>query len=834
MEIDELSLLLEKGFGGRQLASVCTDRVDSRLKEIFSSAGVRQPLCLIAVGGYGRGELAPFSDIDIMLFAKDRSSSGPAEDLLYRFWDAKLDISHSFRTPADCINESRRDIRTKTSLLEHRFIAGDKEFYRYFCETVYPEVAYRRHKDFVTEKLRESETRHRKSGDSVYMLEPNIKDGKGGLRDVQTMLWLAAVRFRIRRLEELSGIISAHDLERLRKAYDFLLKVRFCLHVLSRRKNDILSFEFHESIAGMTGFKTSRKFLAAERFMRYLYLKESIINALSSSAIDIISVLYSTERGRGEGLFKGMFTKKNITPDFYISKERIAASQGVLKKDPEKVFEAFYVMSKTGRRFSPVLREDVRKCLPRIGRRSRGSHDTVEWFMRIIGSERAYETLREMHDSGVLGRLIPEFGSLSFLVVYESYHKYTVDEHSLRAVRNLMALINTRYKSLEHLSAVFRGIKQREALVLSLLLHDIGKGSGGNHEEAGYIGIKNIIERFHLDKGLRGRIEFLVKNHTLMASSAFRREIEDPEVIADFADEVADVDNLDALYLLTYADMSSVSNDFWTEWKSYLLKTLYETTHYYLEGIKDKTLNMQKTLTGREDLNSFVSLMSRRYIVSTPQERLQADYDLHKEIVNEGFSFRAVENPGGAELTIGAWDRPGIFSQIVGLISSLGMNIFRARIYTAGDGSVIDKLQVSNWKDVWWEGLEARLRESLRGMLTEGRKIDPHFRRSFVPDVAGDVLRSVPVMPARFKSFIEIDNEASDEKSLVEFFAKDRLGLLYDVSRLMFEMGVDIISARINTDSGIVNDIFYVQSCGGKIEGQDLQALIAALWDKIA
>lgn len=834
MEIDELNFLLKKGFGGRQLTSVCTGRTDSRLKEIFSSTGVRAPLCLIAVGGYGRGELAPFSDIDIMLFAKDRSSSGSAEDLLYRFWDAKLDISHSFRTPADCISESKRDIRTKTSLLEHRFIAGDQELYRYFCETVYPEVAYRRQKDFVSEKLRESETRHRRSGDSVYMLEPNIKDGRGGLRDVQTMLWLAGVRFRIRRLEDLSSIISTQDLERLGKAYDFLLKVRFCLHVLSKRKNDTLSFEFHERIADMTGFKTSRKFLAAERFMRYLYLKESIVNALASSAIDIISVLYSAERGRGERLFRNMFRKKNITPDFYISKDRIAASEGVLKNEPEKVVEAFYIMSKTGREFSPILREEVRKCLPRISRRSRGSHNTVEWFMRIVGSERAYETLREMHDCGVLGRLIPEFGALSFLVVYEPYHKYTVDEHSLRAVRNLMALINTRYKSLEHLSAVFRGIRQREALVLSLLLHDIGKGSGGYHEEAGYIDIKNIIERFHLDKGLRGRIEFLVKNHTLMASIAFRREIEDPEVIADFADEVADVDNLDALYLLTYADMASVSPDFWTEWKAYLLKTLYEATHCYLEGIKDKTLNMHNTLTGKEGLNSFVSLMSRRYIVSTHQERLQMDYEVHKEAVREGFSFRVIENPGGAELTVGARDRPGLFSQIVGLISSLGMNIFRARIYTAGDGSVIDKIQVSNWREIWWEGLEDRFRENLRGMLIEGRKIDMLPKRSYMPDAAGDGLWSVPVMPARFKPFIEIDNETSDEKSLVEFFAMDRLGLLYDVSKLMFEMGFDIISARINTDSGIANDIFYIQSGGGKIEGQGLQVLMAALWDKIA
>ncbi len=305
MDINELSGLLKKGYGGWQLTSLFTDRIDATIKSVFDStfspdssnlqksekAEETPPgLCVIAVGGYGRGELAPFSDVDIMLFAREKSSSEKAQRLLYNLWDTKLDISHSFRTPSDCISEAKKDIRTKTALLEHRFIAGDMALYRYFCEDVYPEIAFRNQKGFVADKLIEAGARRKRFGGSVFMLEPNVKEGKGGLRDLHTSLWLACVAFRIRRIDELTKILSQYDFMRLYKAVDFLLKVRFSLHVASGRKNDTLSFEFHEPVAKLLNFSASRKFLASERFMRYLYLKASTINDISSCALDICSM----------------------------------------------------------------------------------------------------------------------------------------------------------------------------------------------------------------------------------------------------------------------------------------------------------------------------------------------------------------------------------------------------------------------------------------------------------------------------------------------------------------------------------------------------------------
>lgn len=836
MEISELRELLDRGYGGRQLTSLLTERTDRILRDVFSSSMGPRPakLCLMAVGGYGRGELAPFSDVDIMLFAKDRSVSESARELLYCLWNTGLNISHSFRTPEDCISEAKKDIRTRTSLLEYRYIAGDRDLYRHFEETVYPEVAFRNQKGFVAEKLREAEERHRKFGDSVFMLEPNVKEGKGGLRDAHSVFWLAGVTFRIRHFDEFPKILTPYDSRRLRKAYDFLLKVRFCLHLLSKRKNDILSFEFHERVAEMLRFKASRRFFAPERFMRYLYLKASIVSDISTHALDICSLPYVQ--------LPSHVTKRKVSQNFSISKDRIVATCDI-GKDTDVLMEAFSVMSRTGKKFSPRLREEIKKNIFRITKKARSSPKATGLFMEIIGGSRVYETLREMHHCGVLGRFIPEFGALSFLVVYEPYHRYTVDEHTLLAVKKLGELGGTKYKSLEHLSALYRRIPHKEVLVLSLLLHDIGKRgitrdsrfpdsiSGRHHEEEGYMEMKKIMERFNLDVRLRNRMEFLVKNHTLISSVAFKRDVDDPDVIARFADEVADVENLNSLYLLTYADMAAVGPGFWTEWKDHLLRELYETAARYIGGIREKGpehIGMMLSLSDRErdGVKKFLAIMPERYVLSAAPGKIYSDYRLSLEVRKKGFAAKVDETHGNAaEITVGTWDRPGLFSRIVGVLSSMGMNIYSARVYTGRDGLVIDRIQVSNWQDLWWEGIIGRLENNLKDAVA-GCPVKITIRREEYPET-----HEVAGLYKRFAPFVELDNETSGEWSIIEFFARDRMGLLFDATSFMHEMGIDIISARINTESGLAHDIFSVQKGGGKIDGKDVPELLAPLWE---
>ena len=853
MDINELRGLLREGYGGRQLTALHTEKTDSLLKGIFSSVGLRSGLCLIAVGGYGRAELAPHSDIDVMLFARDRSGSGDAEALLYRLWDTNLMIGHSFRTPDDCIGEAKRDVRTRTSLLEHRYVAGDRDLYHYFMENVYPEIAFRESKKFISEKLREIDERHRKIADSVFMLEPHIKEGRGSLRDIHAIIWLASVKMRIRHFDELKKILTAEDFRKIEKAYDFLLKVRFCLHLLSGRRNDILSFEFHDGIAELLDFKVSPKYLASERFMRYLYMKASVVNEIVSRALDLFSTPYrDPETGRESRVAHFFYAKRRLTDDFSLSKNRIVANGASFRKTPEKIIGAFAVMSRTGKKFSPALKDGIKKDLFRVGRTTRRSHRAAESFMDLMRSERIYDTLREMHDSGVLGRYIPEFGALRFLVVYEPYHRYTVDEHTLHAIKRIEELGTTRYRSLEHLSSVFRGARHREALFLSLLLHDIGKrgilqdyryGSGGrHHEDLGYRELKSIIERFGLSVEVRSLVEFLVKNHLLMSSVAFKEETDDPEVIARFADDVGDRESLDALYVLTYADMAAVNEGFWTDWKAYQLKELYETTSRYLEGARPEELKTLLSIPGltqneKVAIGRFLASMPKRYVISATPERAYEDFRLSREVAEKGFGLRVREDLSeSAELVVGAWDRPGLFSRIVGVLSSMRMNIYRARLFTGSDGIVIDKIQVSNWGDLAWEGLVPALEERLRGAASPAeRGTGPGEYGKFIRrirDSQGYISPS-PEVFGRFGPFIEIDNESSAENSILEFFSRDRLWLLYDVTSLLHDRDIDIISARINTDSGIAHDLFSLQYSGEKIEGEMVQALLLALWESL-
>lgn len=816
--LEEIEGVFDK-LGGRELSAFYTRKIDVFLTDLFNSIESQKPLALIAIGGYGRAELAPYSDIDIMFFARDKADSKKVETVLYKLWDAGLTIGHCFRTPEDCIAEAKKDLRTHTSLLEARFIAGDRELYNYFHEKVYSELAFRKQKNFITGKLKEMEKRHTGFGDSVYLLEPNVKESQGGLRDIHTVLWLSKIALKLGDIGQLSNVVSGHDFKRLMRAYDFLLKVRFCLHIMSKRRNDVLSFDTHGHVSARLGFRNSKKFSGSERFMRYFYLKANIVNSVTSLIAGLC-----TRQWVIEGIRDWNAVKKKATENFFIYRNVVIPSENSsVRKNPERIIEAFYASSKTGKKLSHNLREDITKNLLYAGRRVRRSHKTMGFFREILNGPRVYETLREMHETGVLGRFIPELGALRSLVVYEPYHRYTVDEHTLHAVQNLELLTATKYKSLERLSGIMKGIKDKEILFMSILFHDIGKAAGKYHEEEGYKRLKNIVERFNMDAEKRQRIEFLVKNHILMSRIALTREIEAPEIIAQFAEAVGDEESLGALYLMTYADMSAVNPSFWTEWKAYLLQELYEKTLNYLRGVRrDKEVYIKSILDSykgadREGLKSFIADMPERYLLSTPSERIYHDYSLARTVRENNFALSINDkHDGTTEIIVGTWDSPGLFSRIVGFLSSKWMNILSARLYTGKKGLIIDKIQISNWKEIWWDGMDIFIENGLEDVVLRGA----HINLSASQKETG----------SRVDVFIELDNETSGESTILEFFSQDRHGLLYDVSNLFYENGFNIISAKINTESGIAQDIFYMQHEGRKVNGLKATELLASLW----
>ncbi len=802
--------------GGIALAERYTSKMDQIVLDIFNSVKKDVRAVLIATGGYGRRELCPYSDVDVMFFALNKADTEAAERVLYKLWDTGFEISHSFRTPAECIEEASRDMRTRTSLLEARFLAGDKELFNIFKSKVTPEITFRKQKDFVREKLLEMEKRHHSSGDSVFLLEPHIKEGEGGLRDIHTAFWLSRVALKMDKFSDFSKLLGPHDYRRFIGAYDFLLRSRFALHLESKRKNDILSFEYQRSVAARLGFKDSVKFTATERMMRYYYLKSRVIRETMRKIMAACSKPYVP-------LFRDWRIKR-INDNFSISGGNIIATkERLFAANPDKIMEAFYLLSKTGKKFSGSTREKIKLSLLHINRRARYSPAAVHHFLEILKGERVYDTLREMHETGVLGRFIPEFGVLRQLVVHEPYHMYTVDEHTLRAVRNLERLRTTRFQNLEEFHKIIKGMESLDTLFMALLFHDIGKAAGRHHEEEGYKRLKNIMERFNLDIRKRTRIEFLVRNHILMSKISLKMEASDEEVVAMFSDAVEDAENLDAIYLMTYADMSAVNPGFWNSWKAYLLKELYDHTRNYLSGTRkgrDDYISGLQALCPKDKLPGlmdFVGEMPDRYLFSTMRSRIIEDYGLVLKARESGFAIRVDSGPHeGTELSVSAGDRPGLFSRIVGVLTSRGLNIVSGKIFTGRKGSVIDKVTVSNWKDLWWDGFEEDLSGGLRSIITEGKPLSA-------------VSRPAPA-ESPFNIFIELDNEVSDEFTLIEIFSSDRLGLLYDISNVMYLNGVNIISAKINTDRGQAQDIFYVQSEKHKIDYSKTQQILSELW----
>ncbi|UCE78130.1 MAG: [protein-PII] uridylyltransferase [Nitrospiraceae bacterium] len=816
--INEMGILLEQGYGGIFLVERYAKKIDAFIQRMASSFEEDLPFVIIATGGYGRAELAPFSDIDIMLLAEDRAHSEAAEQLLYKLWDTGLTISHSFRTPEECIEEAFLDIKTRTSLLESRYIAGDKRLYRSFRNNVYPEIAYKRRKGYVREKLREMQGRHRDSGDSVFLLEPNIKEGEGSLRDIHTAYWLSKIALKIEDVRGLSQLINTYDFRRLMSAYDFLLRARCSLHLISKRKNDLLSFEYQRNVATMLDFKDSKKFTATERFMRYYYLKSKVIHDVTRSIMTACSRPYISP-------WKDMKIRK-ISSDFSVSGGRLIANQeNLFAKHPTKIIESFYMYSKTGKRFSEKTKDIIKANLLRISRTTRSDSVATDHFLRIMKGNRVYETLKEMHDAGILGRFIPEFGALRMLVVHEPYHRYTVDEHTLQAIRNLEALKMTPLKSLEYLKTIARGLKHFDVLLLALLFHDIGKAVGRHHEEEGYKRLKNIMDRFNLEKRKRTRVEFLVKNHILMSKIAMKREASDPNVIAHFAGIVTDMENLQALYLITHADMSAVNETFLNSWKKNLLKDLYERTAKYLLGITEdreqyiRNLHDSLPSTDALSISDFIRDMPERYFVSATKEQVLKDYQLTEKMKETGFMMRIDSvNEGLTDITVSTRDLPGLFSMIVGYLSSKGLHIVTGRVFTGKSGAIIDRISVSNWNDVWWAGQEKEIEEGLRRIIFEQHPVTV-VRRAAAPESIFDI-------------FIELDNEASEEYSIIEIFSTDRLGLLYDISTVISKSGVNIISAIINTESNYAQDVFYVQTGAGEKVGTVIaQTLLAELWN---
>ncbi len=841
--IQETKKMLRAGYSGASIVCFLSDLADIFIKKLLSDDSSQEQYAIFAIGGYGRRELAPLSDIDIMFFVDKREDSDFMENIYYKLLDSGMPISHSFRTPDECIEESAIDIRTRTSLVDARFIYGNKELLVKYNEKVMPEITIKNGWDFFIKRKKEIKERLNKYGRTVYLLEPNLKESDGGLRDMHEALWISKVVLQLKGIDDLIKILSPDELKSLRNSFDFHLRTRAALHIVAGRRNDVLSYEYQDSVAALLGIGSSKKFQSSERLLRLYYLRAGKIKELAYKIRNIAASVYvRIPRNPAKTRINDLYSMSN--------NKIMVNNSSLLKENPVRILEAYLIYSTTGKIFTGYLRDTIKKNLMRINKKVRKSSQAGEIFFKILRGNRVYLTLKMMHDHGVLGRFIPEFGSVGCLVVHEPFHTYTVDEHSLLAIKILESLTgeqriespikNNKSKSYEDIIRdIFIDFEKKEYLYLALLLHDIGKSEGKLHSSEGYKNLKYILDRFSIAKSGREVIEFLVRYHLLMSRTAFTMDIDDPEVIAAYADSFNNEIQLKALFLITYADMAAVNPEFSTAWKKGLMIDLYFRSLNYFRGIKEDINGHIKRITSSviknageanvklTKLEEFLRKTPERYLLSSTSEKIYREFFMIGELFDKGYAIELEEKrEGTAEITICAWDRQGLLSSVVGALSSRMFNIISLRTFFIDDGYVIDRIQISNWKELWWEGMYEIIEEDIVKVISTERE-----EKISGPSVTRGTSTSNVCLP--FSPFIEMDNCTSDKYTLFETLSSDRIGLLSDITTIFSNNDIDIFMAKINTESEVAHDVFYVKKNGSHISSESACKVIKELWEAI-
>jgi [protein-PII] uridylyltransferase len=798
------------GAPGNEVVQRRTGLIDRTLREAHSRLAATGPMpALVAIGGYGRGELNPYSDIDIMFLCGDEADRKRSPELLYLLWDAGLDVGYSVRTEKECVTLARQDIKIRTSLIESRLIAGDPARYQSFLKLMHSEVFYWKASAFIKEKIAERSATRRKYGGSIYLREPNIKEGAGGLRDLHTAFWIACVHFRTGSLGDLVtlGVITEGQYAVLLRSRNFLWSVRNEIHYLSGRKNDHLTFDFQEQAGRDFNYRDSAHLLAVERFMKAYFLHARNIREFLHIVAD--AVLPKPARRWFERTL-------SLGPFSLIGRTLVPSSGNDCRGDPSCIMTAFEIAQSRHALFSDRLKVMVREC--RIEDNGRRDPAASAVFLSILNNtDNLSETLELMKDLRFLGRYLPEFRAVQALARHDYYHLYTVDEHILLAVQNLQRLWSGQLPALPTLRDAIKGLQKRWVLVLAVLLHDLGKAYRNDHERHGVDIAEKILARLGVGGEDRERVLFLIQNHLLMSNLSQRRELNDRKVIAHFSRRVGDRENLAMLYLLTYADISAVNLTAWTQWKAVLLQDLYLKTLNYLEtsaqAVEEEQARMiaasvrirsaAEGLFSPQEIDSFLVAMPDQYILYTSVHKVIDHMGMMKRLPDEKLviQHRHVPEKGYTELTVCAYDAYGMFYRTAGTIAAKNLNILRAQVYTSRSGVMIDTFQITDpdgniyaYDDAW-----VSVRNGLRkALMSESRPPEPGLYLSR-RQALGAITPSV-----------EFDNETSESFTIIDITARDMVGFLYRVTKTLYDLNLDIGSAKIVTEGVRVMDSFYV------------------------
>lgn len=866
---EQLQAWHDAGATGTDVVQAFTAAIDDLIAWLFETSSenyrrryvqLDQSCTVLAQGGYGRGELNPHSDIDLLFLYPHKMTpyvETITETILCALWDTRLQVGHAVRTVKDCVRIAGTDLTVKTSLIDARYLCGESTLSDEFFASLEKEIKPRATAKFFREKLRESEERRHAYGDSVYLLEPQLKEGQGGLRDLHTALWIAKIKFKIKDLRELAvnGVMSSQELADIEGARDFLFRVRNALHFLTGTHQDQLTFDLQEPVAENLGYRAREgdELKPVEHFLRDYYLQASEVTRFANAIID------RSVNPPGPYRLIGRMMARTIRPGVRIVAGALTVTDDDLfDNDPVELVRVLGDAQRHGVELEPALADMMRAKSALITDETRARAELTDAFFGILRSPyRVYETLHEMHKLGILAQVMPEWAHLLCLVLHDFYHIYTVDEHSLMGIRELERLRKgERGEALPLLTDVMRLADKVELLFLGMLLHDIGKGMGGQHSEKGAKLARDIATRFRLNEDDADELEFMVRNHLILSHIAQRRDIQDDKLVMEVARMVGSPESLKRLYLMTYADMRATGPKVWNNWKDMLLGETYIRVNdvfergFEAEGrdarvrrIQERACAAIEKADGPEAaarFEEFTSSMPDTYFLRTPEHLIPKDAALLAKARAEGELALRVTHYHDREFTgftVATRDHPGLFATITGVLAASGMNIVGARISTSTDGIAVDSFRISHLDrreivvdDERWERVETLLRDVLAGRTELSEVVDRAKKPSLL-----DVRKARPSPHG-----VGVDNSTADDFTIIDVFGRDRVGLLHDIAKALFELRLHIHLAKISTAVDQVLDVFYVTELqGGKCHREDeiraaLEAVVAPPEDDAA
>jgi len=825
-----------------------TSLIDSVIIELWNEVtGSGEPIegfCIAAMGGYGRRALFPYSDIDLLfLYEKEgreevlsRRIIAPLSQAL---WDLHLRVSPTTRTLAECGKLHRNNIEFNISLLDRRYVCGDEQLYDRLRSRTLPGMVVRESQNLMQELTSLARSRHEKYGRTIFHLEPNIKDGPGGLRDYQVACWLAQIveMKHSREWKDAAELLPIALRSDAVKAIDFLDAVRCFLHYRQGRDLNVLTYELQSEAAakgiGLQGGRTA----SPNDWMR-VYFRQA-------RAIDRLGVL-TDEVPRSKSVWSrllGFRRSPFSTSEFTVVDGRVFLRQAASVEDPEVMFRLFELIARHGLKLSAETENAVEAALPRIQKWVSTNLDLWEPFRKTLVLRHASASLRAMHRLGFLTLLFKEFQLIDSLVIRDYYHRYTVDEHSFVTIENLHSLtdpggeMNRRYRD------ILSTLEHPDLLYLSLMFHDVGKGMPvERHVEGSLEAVKGVFERLHLDSFGRETVDFLIENHLRMSATLMRRDIFDPEAVHDFARIVGTIEHLKLLTLFTYADIKAVNPEALTPWKAEMLWQLYAATENYLNrSVDDQRLyvagedarQLERLIPTGDDaveaerFRNFLDGFPKRYLLTHSSAEISAHYRMFRRLGHSSAEISITKRDEYYELVLVTNDRPFLFAKIAGTISSWGMNILKADACANKSGIVLDILRFSDrFRTLDHNPSEmTRLKQQLVAAISGELDVADLMKRKFQPE------KHPPKV--RVETRIHLDNECSSHSTVVEMVALDRPGLLYDISSTFAELGLNIDVGLIDTEGGTATDVFYITQKGDKLSPSRQHELQATLQSRL-